>query len=401
MVKKVVDIYPPCKKRKEVGIKKKKEKGASEKKRGLFVFPLIAIILIFGYFYYSSYKTSIVIYPKVESFELERSLLARSTGSLGENDIRGRVISERFSDTREFEIEGVKMVEEKAEGEIRVCQTYRDAPVTYVEGTRFISDEGKYFTADRGFTLPGRGTNNGCATVKVTAMEAGEDHNVSEDSSFSLPGLVGQPSYPHVNGTSFRLTKEGVKEEVPDLDEETRKRAESQMKEDILEKGIEMLKEEYGEDYFFESETQFSVDVAQRGFQELEDKDGVFIYELDVVIRVITISREDVMEFLASVIPENSTWRKEMQEMNMDFLRLNFEDGEAEISFSFVTDIYQDVDKEGLKRSLAGLSFADAREIIVANENIENVVISNFPFGLSRVASDHNRIDVRLEFDKN
>ncbi len=250
MRKKVIDIYPPCNKsnRKESAcVKKRNIEGC---KKG-WVLPLVFVIFAFcGYFYYSSYRTEIVVTPITEKFLIEdKEASIRSFGALEDGELRGVVLSEKVSASREFPIEGREVIEEKTEGTIEVCQSYRDSDAPFREQTRFISEEGKLFFAKDAFVLPRRQTNNGCAVVEIIAAEPGEEYNLSTESKFALPGLDGTDIYGKVQGSSFKITKKGFFKEVPFLDDQTKQRAEEKMIEDILVKGKSVLEENYGGEY--------------------------------------------------------------------------------------------------------------------------------------------------------
>ncbi len=404
MGKKVIDVRPPCRKSRNAKQKSEARSSVPEEKGkgGRFTLPILILLLIGGaYLYYTSYRTEVVIYPTVEEFQEETELLVRATGSLAEDEIRGVVLTERISDSREFEAERTRMVEEKAEGVIEVCQEHSNGQVNYIAGTRFISDEGKYFQSPEAVVLPGLANSDGCADISVIAMSAGEDHNLPENSSFTLPGLVGTPNYAKVTGKSFTLTKEGYKREVPDIDEETKKNAEEQIMEDVMISAKEKIREEYGEEYFLESDTQFEISIVERGFEESEDESGVFTYEVGVRVSAVAVTYENITNFITSLLPENTTWRKDTEELRFDFSRISFEDEEADASVHFSADIYKDVDKEVWERELVGLSFDDAISLLEEDLAVDKVIVRNFPFGLRRVADNHQRVRVDLRFDKN
>ncbi len=404
MGKKVIDVRPPCKRRggekkefRREGVRDKQE----TKKKG-FLFPIMLLLfVVVGYYYYTSYRTEIVVYPKVERLTEDVELLVRTTGSLAENEVRGVILSEVMVESRDFEIEGTKFVEEKTEGEIEVCQTYSQSPVSYIVNTRFISDEGKYFLAKDAFQLPGTSKNNGCVQVPVIAMNPGPDYNIEEKSSFTLPGLVGRATYAQVTGKSFTITKRGVKEEVPDLDDESREAAEQQIMEEILLKGKEELREKYEEEYLLLSDAQFEVDVKRRGFLEPEEDSNKFSYELEVVIEAVAVSKESINEYIGKNILSGSTWREETEVVDVDFIDINFEDGEADIALSFAVDVYDNFDKEEWRREFAGNSFAVIESQIASKIETERVTVRNIPFGLKRAVSNHERVVVKLRFDKN
>ncbi len=398
MKEKVIDIYPPLEEtdRKET-VKESKDSKPSVGRKWIF-FAILAVFLLAGYFLYASYRTEVTIYPVVEDFTVDKRVLIRTSGALGENDIRGMVFSERVSDVREFPIEGRMLLEEKARGEIKVCQDYRDTPVTFVEGTRFVSDGGKLFLATEAFTLPEKGVEEGCNKVKVIAAEAGEEHNISPDSKFALPGLEGTAVYGKVQGVSFTLKEEGVRKEVPYLDDDTMKRAETQIKEELFQKGKEILREKYQEEYFLKSDAQYAVEVVERTFSEEETGEETFHFKLDVSVKAIAVSNENLTAFITNLLPENHVWRKETEEMKIDLLRINFEEGEADALIDFFAEIYREVDKEKWRRELAGLDFEKAEKMLREEVGAKRVEIRNYPFGIRSVLSSRERVNVEIAF---
>jgi hypothetical protein len=397
MREKVIDIHPPCEKRSgKISCNKEEKKKCS----GVLPLFVLGIFLFFvGYFYYISYRTEIVISPLTEYFEMEEAVLVRSFGSIGEGEIRGIVLSERVSGEREFEVEGRRMLETKTKGEIKVCQSYRDTPAPFVQGTRFISEDGKIFFAEEGFSLPPKGTNDGCAMVKVVAADAGEDYNISADSVFALPGLQGTTIYSDVKGVSFTMKEEGVLKEVPYLDDLTMASAETQMKEELFEKGREMLIEKHGEEYFIDDDNQYILEVAEKNMVEEDVDSDTFSFKLDVTIKVIAINKEDLDSFIEKSLPSGKMSREDTREMKFNFRRINFEDSEADITLSFSADIHQRVDEEEWKRQLLGVDFEQAESALRAALDVEDVTIKTKPFGLNKVANSLSRVDFVLKFD--
>ncbi len=401
MRKKVIDIYPPSEKEGEEK-KSYSAKAVEEDTKKKWIIPVVLLFVVLtGYFYYTSYRAEITIYPKTEEFRGEEKVLVRSFGALGEGELRGLVLSKRISDNREFPIEERRLVEEKTTGRINVCQNYRDSSVHFREGTRFVSDEGKTFLAKDSFNLPSKQENDGCNMVGVIAGGAGEDYNIPSDSKFALPGLEGTNIYGSVKGVSFTLEKEGVSKEVPYLDDDTMARAEEEMKRDLFERGIELIKDEYGEEYRLESEAQYVIEVAEREFteEETEEEAEKFHFKLDVNVRAIAVQKENIDRFIETLLPENHTWRRETEEMNIDFTRINFEDGDADILISFAAEIYEKVNKEEWRRELAGLDFDEAERLLEEKIPEGSVSIRTRPFGLDKIPGALNRVKVLLEFD--
>ncbi len=398
MKEKVIDIIPPLEKEKKEYYKKEK-KG----RKKIFIPIFIFLVSVLGYFYYTSYRTEIIINPVTETLTEERSVLARSVDSVGQDEIRAKIFEERIKGSREFTIEERRIVEEKAEGKIEVCQDYSDAPVSFVQGTRFVSDKGKLFLAEERVNLPGRTYEEGnivagCAEIDVVAAEPGEDYNISSASKFSLPGLHGSAYYGRVKGESFSLEKEGFFGEVPYLGEEERGRMEKEIVDELFTRGVEKIKENYKESYLFEGEMQYRDEIIERHFAAKENDEEKAILELELKIEAIAVKNEDIEDYLLSLLPENYIW--ESKETKYSFSRVNFESKEMEFDLEFSAKIYKEIDKEDIKRRLAGVSFDKAEEKIKEEISAEWVHFRTLPFGLQRISENPERISIVLRFDK-
>ncbi len=398
MRKKVIDIYPPCKEENKKSTCKEKREPKKCKK-GLF-FTIFFIFLALGaYFYYNSYRTEVKIYLEAEDFQIEEGFLVKSAGVLEDRQVRGVVLRENVSDNRDFPVERMELVEEKTVGEIKVCQEYSDSQVNYVEETRFISEEGKVFFATERVVLPPRNENDGCGFVEVIASKPGEEYNIDSDSQFALPGLDGTALYGSVKGVSFDIKKEGTSKEVPYLDESTKRAAKEQMREELFKKGKEALLKEYGEDYFIENDSQYKAEIVKQEIKEDEENSEKFYFKLEVDVKVMAISKEEVLNFIKEAIPEGRDWRRETQELTVSFSRINFEEGIADAFIDFSAQIHEEVPKEDWKRKISGLEFEQAKNKLEKEIDAQKIEISTRPFGLSRVSENPERVEFVLKFD--
>ncbi len=113
------------------------------------------------------------------------------------------------------------------------------------------------------------------------------------------------------------------------------------------------------------------------------------------------MKKEDIDSFISISLPENHTWREETKKIDINFLLVNFEDGNADIKINFSGDIYEEIEKEEWRRNLVGLDFEDARNKIENETRARNIDIRTRPFGINRVASSPERVVVLLNFDSN
>ncbi len=395
----MIDIYPPSEDTERRRVYEGRKKDKKRERRWVL---LAGILLLFfaGYLYYSHYGTRVIIHPSTASIEEEREVLVRGSGSLGNEEIRGVMLSEEVKSSQEFPVEETEMIKERAEGRIEVCQEYSESAVPFREGTRFVSDEGKLFEAVDEFTLPSIHENQGCEWVEVVAAEPGEEYNIGEDPDFALPGLEGTAIYGSVKGRSFELHKEGREEEVPYLGEETMQKAEEEMKEDLLERGREMIESEYAEDYLLTSDEQFTTEIVEKDFQEKEDED-VFDFTLLVRTKALAIDKQSVKDLIYNFLPEDHTWRKGEEEISFEVKEIDFDKKEGKILLYFAGEIYEEMNRERIKREIIGIDTEKAEEILGEMLEVEKIEVKPFPFGLGRVVEEPERVEVRLKFDKN
>jgi hypothetical protein len=392
MKEKVIDVYPPSNHRSREKIR---SGGSSKSKKEVIFFLLLLIIVGVGYFCYASYKTEIVIKPKATEFAIREDILSKATGSLEEKELRGVVLSEKIEEVATLEVQGREVVESVTVGVIEVCQDYTEKSHSYVEGTRFSFQDDLLFRATERFVLPGV-SQGGCVEVEVVADEAGEEYNPSEEDELFIPGLEGTEIYENVKGTSFTVSTEGFVKEVPFLEEEEKITAEENLKNNILEQGKKILEEEYKEEYLL---GYYDIEVTEQNIIEKEDLEKVDL-EIKAEVKVFAIEKELLDKFVESFIPEGYDAQEESKKIECNFNRVNFEEQEADISLIFSSIIYNKIDKEGLKREIAGLTFQEAQLKIQKSIDLDEFSVYNRPIGLFKKVNSVDRINIILDFNK-
>ncbi|MEA2092385.1 MAG: baseplate J/gp47 family protein [Patescibacteria group bacterium] len=392
MKEKVIDIYPPSP---HASRSKKKRTKNNNSLRGVFAFLLLLIAIGGGYFCYASYRTEIVIQPEVTEFAVKEDVVSRATGSLQENEVRGAVLVEKITEKTLVEVEGREIVESVAVVTVEVCQDYTASSNLYIEGTRFTSNDGLLFRANEKFTVLGTG-QGGCVEIEVTADEAGEEYNLSEGTILHLPGLQGTVVYENVTGTSVNLVTEGSIEEVPYLREEEKIVTEENLKQEILEKGKKAIKEKYNEEYLI---GYYEVEVIEKRIFEEGETSEKFNFEIDAEVRAFGIEYDFLDSFAKDFIPEGYTLDEESKQIESIFNNINFQEQSAEISLIFSAIIYNEIDKEGLKREVAGLNFQEAQTKIQESIDLKGFTIYNRPIGLLKKVSSADRIKIILDFN--
>ncbi len=187
------DIIPPEEYQKNK-LENKKEKPVRKKRsyKGIGFFALL--ILIIGAVSFVTFKMSkaeIKIWPKTETIKLSSNFTVdvnRLSVNHENKSVPGEIIEKEKLISEDFPCTG--SVFKKAEGVIRLYNEYSTRSETWLEGTRFVSEDGKIFKSKSSISVPGAEMQNQKVVaqyidVPVVAAEAGGEYNI-EPSSFSI-----------------------------------------------------------------------------------------------------------------------------------------------------------------------------------------------------------------------
>ena len=188
-------------------------------------------------------RLSLEIRPIVETRIFEQDIevnIAQSSLDIENKIIPGRFFEKQEEKQKTFETFGKKIIEEKAEGIIRVYNEHNPPrPVTLRATTRFLSSEGgKIFRSPEKIYLTAASVVNGKIVpsfkdIRVVAQEGGEDYNIGS-SNFSVPGLVGSALYYSVWADSEHGMEGGFRQETQMVTEENIEMAEDELKQELI-----------------------------------------------------------------------------------------------------------------------------------------------------------------------
>ncbi|MDP1538634.1 MAG: hypothetical protein Q8M00_01240, partial [bacterium] len=215
MNKKVIDILSPQKPSStmlnegEKEIKTEKEFSSDHPaqartpffKKGL-IFSLVFLILLGVFCYFALSKAEIELWPETEISKLETKLTIDK--EVKEPNILGKIIPAQVFQKEKtlvelFQSSGKILKEEKAEGTIRVYNTYSISPQVLIATTRFVSADGKLFRTPVMVTIPGGRYEGGKfipgeIDIKIIADQPGSEYNIGL-SVFAIPGFAGTDRY--------------------------------------------------------------------------------------------------------------------------------------------------------------------------------------------------------------
>ena len=158
----------------------------------------------------------ITVVPRVETQDVQVEFLA---GDTNDSDIKFRVITETISRSESLNSTGVKEVDKRASGKIRVFNDSASSQ-RLIARTRFETENGTTFRITDPIRVPGKsGGTPGSLDVTVYADEPGKDYNVGF-SDFTIPGLKGTPVYNDFYARSLTEIKGGFSGAIYEVDDD-------------------------------------------------------------------------------------------------------------------------------------------------------------------------------------
>lgn len=417
MAKKIFDISLPKereeKKIKGFSLKKKPEFKLSpfkvRLKKSLILIPLVLIIAgILAYFTLS--QAEIEIWPETEMATFETKLTVDEKVkniNLISNLIPGISFQEEKTFSQEFAATGKKLIEETAEGVIRVYNNYH-SPQTLIKYTRFQPPLEKilYFCTKETVVVPAKSERD----VKVFACKEGgkylpapgEEYNI-KPSTFAVPGLAGSAQYTFVYGKSFQPMTGGLKKETSEVTQEDLQKAQDLLKEKATKEIEDILKTKIPPDFItlegaVKTEILETFSLAQVG-AELEK----FTFQVKARAKIISFKKEDLenfsKEFIISKIPTDKKLNQKSLKINYLPETINLEAGEIALSLNLEAKIYSEIAETSLKQGLAGKSLAEAQLLLQNQPEIKLTKVKLWPFWVKKVPQELEKIKLKIHID--
>ncbi len=427
MERRVVDILPPRKpEKKEIEeLPEERERPSFEfekpewkislpkiqLKSGL-VFILLALIVAGGIAaYYNLSQAQIEIWPEQESLNFKTKITIDKSVKIADfsaNLLPGQEISAEKTVSEELSSSGKTVKETKAEGLIRVYNAYSQDPRVLIP-SRFISKEGKIFWSLEKITLPGAKFEKGklvepgsVDNVRVRADKAGEEYNIGS-STFSLPALVGHPSYTLTYAKSFESMTGGFKKEVSQVTSQDLETAKNVLSEKAKNDCESLLKEKIPSDFDF-LETAEKTEILEassltKSGAELEK----FNFKVKARSTALVFKNEDLKnfakEFILSQISEGKKISPSDFKINYSLENINFDSGRMVLSLQITVKVYSEIDETALKRAVEGKPLEEARIFLENYPQITKLQLKLWPFWVKNIPDNLEKIKIEQTID--
>ncbi len=440
MSKKVIDIFPPSKIeiKKEIEVEKEEEQEEkrtevkAEKKsrvslksfvkkvpippfkKGL-IFSLFFLFLLGAFCYITLSKAEIQVWPETELISLEEEVSLDQHATVADSLMKiipAQILQKEKTVVQGFLASGKVLKEEKAEGIIRVYNSYSTSPQVLLATTRFVSADGKLFRTPIKSTVPGSTYEKGKFVpgeidIKVVADQSGEEYNIGP-TKFSIPGFAGTDRYTKFYGESFEAMTGGFQEEVAKMTEQDLAQAEESLTKQAKKECEELLKSELqtGEtaskfDYIpdnIQTEIVEKFSLASAGEETQE-----FKYQVKAQCQTLLFKKEDVRNFAKDMISYQLAQDKKLYEesLQIDYYPeiTDVETGKTTVSLKISAKTYYDVDVYTFKNALKDRTLLEAKLFLENQPRIIKTSVKFWPFWVNKVPEDLNKIKFNLVID--
>ncbi|TSC75096.1 MAG: hypothetical protein G01um101430_597 [Parcubacteria group bacterium Gr01-1014_30] len=429
MPKKVIDIFPPGTfpsgdkdqrqrndspkrtfvQREEQSVlegKKEREKRSFSSRKTLILITVLLFLTGFAYLHFFAAKAKVEIWLATEVASARSSVTVDANvtaPSFDQRIIPGRILLAESSVSGDFEATG--SVLKKAEGVVRLYNSYTTRAETWLQGTRFVSSEGKLFLSKDRIQVPGAAIKNGKLTssfvdVPVVAAEGGEEYNIGP-SNFSIAAFRGtakftsyhgESSSPMTGGGTFaQVTKDNLEQAMNALLEKAKAASESDLAKGLAE----------GSDFIRGSQ---QVEILETNSSA---KEGDTVENFEFVIKtkasVMAFEKRDVEalaeELLAAGLAPEKVLHQESITFKLSPEAVNLPDGRIVAQLDASAKVYREVDLNALKTALAGKFLEESRVLLSSKPGISRSEVKLFPFWLKKVPKQVDRLEVDLRFE--
>ena len=329
------------------------------------------------------------------------------------NTLKSASMQTKKDVSADFEATESKDVGEKAKGQVvfKNCETF--TPQTVPAGTVITSGSKNYVTQAAASVPAGSGSFLGCSSagtssaVAVVAQEIGETYNIANGTTFSVAGHASGSSGAYFNAISTTDMSGGTKRQVKVVSANDIQNAIDQLAKQNTDEIKKQLTEQFDKSYVVLDQT-FKIDqgtpqsTPAKG-QEVASGSKAKL-TASITYSLVGITRADVSKFL------DDYFANQLKDVKDQRAYANGADASTLTNIAPAGDGYAanlvatakigpKIDDTAIKETAKGKRYGDVQSAIEAIQGVDNVDVKFWPFWVTSVPGDINRI--KVEFNLN
>lgn len=372
---------------------------------------LLATAAISFLYLKNSYQAQITIEPTVKAVSKEAviTLNPQIAESDAENQIlKAQIVVKEVSDSDSVETTGVKLVGEKAEGEIIIFNK-TDEEKTFPAGTELIADEIKFILKEAVTVPPAvteeKDTGDGAVQeygqieTEIIAVEIGAEGNIEEDTDLQVADFS-QNTY---QARTLEDLSGGSSREIRVVAEEDRQELLVSLRQRLLRRAKDEFESVSDDEKYIAATDTYEI-TSQNFSAEIGDETERLSLDLTLQLEGVAYTVED-LRLLAKLVLESEVPEDyELIEESLDYSFSQPSEAEGSGLITLDTDLLGSIraklDEQSIREEISGLTVVEARAKLSGMSAIETVNINIFP-GFTRhifrnLPTNQNRILIQF-----
>jgi len=317
------------------------------------------------------------------------------------------IFSQRKNMNFPFLATGEKYVERKASGDIVIYNNFSTQQQILVSGTRFKSPDGKIFKLLDRIVIPGARVENGqvvAASVeaRVAAEKPGEAYNIGMVSKFTIPGFEGTPKFDKFYAESKTPIAGGfVGQTAYPTDADIKKAKEEAEKN--LKSGIEtFIISQIPSDEFKLINSSLQFNLLKEIVNTDTDESGNFYVFIDGEMSLMAFKKAHIIDLLTQMAKQvlgtsfPITLKEDEYSINYGTVQIDPKTKTMTLPVKFKGVFWEPLDVDSFRQKISGKSESELKSLIYSYPNIEKADFSFWPFWVSKVPVNNNRVNITI-----
>ncbi|MFH1780524.1 MAG: hypothetical protein ABH841_00725 [Candidatus Nealsonbacteria bacterium] len=413
--RKVFDIIPPKDRKEAAPLAKTPQKQVFLMKpaqtvrpvaaKQINLWPVLTVLVLIGLagasYFLIRPKAEISIWPK-------KSPLIVTTQVVIGKDIAAELKTQECSSSQEFPATGVKSLNTKSSGTIRVYNTYSTTPQVLIANTRFVSDGGKLFRTPQKIVIPGARYEGsklipGELDIVVEAGEAGEEYNIGP-STFSLPALAGTSRYTAFYAKSFETMTGGSKNQTAQVIEADLISAQKSLSAIILDNCQKTLQASLSPEEYVINEEAFKSEIIESDpLVRVGQNVDKFTLNMKAKATVMIFQKNDIESFaekyVAGKVPEGDQLDSNSVTFSYSPQSIDVNKGEIVLNVEVSAEIYSTIDENSIKEAIKSQSLDEVTASLKQFSEISDFQVRLWPFWANKTPVELENITIKLKLD--
>lgn len=378
--------------------------------RKKLVFIILGVILLLGFLIWAIFfapRATVVISAKTTSSAINIPVTVSSSKTTSFEDAVLKADTQKQTEEKsvDFTPTGKKDAGKKATGTVKFSRQALDS-VTVPAGTKLKTSGGLVFVTDESVTISASSTSPpncfptacpGTATVSVTAAENGSKYNAADGEMSDAPSGASASLTGPTSGGVTKMVTVVSQSDVQKAKKEIADESTDEIRENLASKFTNnevVLTESFTIDY---GDVEVSPEVGKEG--------DTATLTTKVTYSLLGVNRDELSGFLDGYMKEELDGRDDQRVYDNGSQKAVFEDVTSDDKTTKGTlvataHIGPKIEDSQIKEQVKGKRYGDIQQSLEAIQGVDSVDVKFFPFWVSSVPDDINRITVEFKLDE-